>query len=250
MAITFSNGTMTNGTIGVFNPISLNPSYWHDPKVESNVVKNVSDEMSEQLDSSGNGESATQGTDIQKPIWTPNGIGTNSAAFYDGSNDKMVMTTFNWPLQWHLFIVIKPTNVSGQHRIMSSYDGSGGFQFTGEYFLQVINGFLQFQAANLSPPLITSSAIISANTPYLVELYSDASKNLEMFVNNISVATGTHGTTGATKPINIGFDDPASGSFHFTGYVGDNLMTPAKLSTPNRDFMRNYIDSNYPTIGL
>ena len=249
MTSTFTNGTITNGSVGVFNPLSLNPSYWHDPKKESNLVKDGGNATSEHLDSSGNGKSATQGTPSQQPIWTPNAIGANSALVYD-SNDKMVMTGFNWPLEWHLFIVIKPTNVTGQHRILSSYDGSGGLTSVGEYIFDISNGFLRFQAFNLSPLLVSSSAIISANTPYLLELTSDASKNLEMFVNNVSIDTGTHGTTGATKPINIGFDDPASGSFHFEGAIGDNIMTPAKLSTPNTDFMRNYIDSNYPTIGL
>jgi hypothetical protein len=248
MTIVLTNGKITGGSIGVFNPKSLGPSYLLDPKKELNLVKDGADKVSQFLDSSGNGKTADQGTDIQRPIWTPSAIGSNSALVYDGSNDKMVMGGFNWPLQWHLFIVIKPSSTSGVRVILSSYDGSGGLGNQGEYILDHRNGTLLFQAFNTSPPLSTTG-IIAGNT-YLIELYSDASKNLEMFLNNVSVDTGTHGTAAATRPINIGEDEPVSGSQHYAGSIGDNIMLPAKLSTADQTLMRNYFASNYPTIGL
>jgi hypothetical protein len=230
-----------------FDPLTLSPTIWLDGNDESTITKSVSDEISQWDDKSGNGNDATQGTVIQQPIFTTSAIGSNSSPDFDGSNDKMV-TTLNWPLQFHIFVVMRPTNTSGVRVIMSSYDGSGGLSSQGEYILDHRNGSLVFQAFNTSPPL--STAGISANNTYLVEVSSDASKNLEMYLNNVLVDDGTHGTSAATRAINIGFNEPSSGSTFFRGYIGEIFLFPSVLSAGNKSKLISYFDAKYPGIGL
>lgn len=233
-----------------FDPLSLNPTLWLDGNDESTITKSGSDEISQWDDKSGNGNNATQGTVIQQPNFTTSAIGSNSAPLFDGSNDKME-TSLGWTFQFHLFVVARPQSVTGVRTLVSSYDGVGGLGFDGQYVLDVTNGNVRFQAANMSIIFGVPSFGMNINTDYLFEVTSTAAKSVQVLVNQEQIgATRTHGATAETAPINIGEDQPPSGSAHFKGPIGDIFLFPSVLSAGNRAKMISYFTAKYPGIGL
>lgn len=245
MTVTLKNGTLINGTLQVFTPLALNPDLWLNHRDITTITKDGAEKVSEQDDKSVSLKNALQGDPALQPIYTPGIIGGQAAFDYDGVNDKMA-TALNWSIQFHIFIVIRPQVVTGVRTILSSYDGSGGLSSQGEYVLDLRSGsnFL-FQAFNTSPPLSGApSGGVNPNTNYLVELTSDAGKNLEMIVNNELLDTGTHGTSGATKPIYIsGYTAGTANTFN--GYSGEIVKFPFKLSAGDRAKMLSYYAGAY-----
>jgi hypothetical protein len=245
MAITITNATLTNVKLAPFSPLTLNPDIWLDASDITTITKDGADKVSQWDDKSGNGNNATQGTGSQQGIFTPSAINSLSAINFDGVDDKMA-TALNWSLQWHIFIVIRPTAVTGVRTILSSYDGTGGLNFNGQYIFDVRSGsaFL-FQAANLSPPLSGApSGGVNPNENYLLELTSDASKFAELFINDEFIDDGTHGTTGATEPTYVA-GNIVTNTNTFKGFYGLFLKFPTILASGDRTTLLTYFANKW-----
>lgn len=223
MTTILSNGTLSGGSLTPFSPSTLNPDYWRDPSSIINLAKDGANKVSEVFDLAGNSNNATQGNGTQQGIYTPGAINSLSAVNYDGIDDLME-TPYLWPLQFHIFMVIRPTRVTGVNTIISSYDGSGGLGNQGEYVFDVRSGstFL-FQAFNLSPPISGApSGGVLPNTNYLIELRANASKFTELLINNEAIDDGTIGTASATKTMFIAGNTTGTTNT-FKGFVGEEL---------------------------
>lgn len=241
MSSTISNGTLSGGLLSPFLPSALNPDYWRNPNDEGSVVKDGGNKVSEVVDKTGNAYNLTQGNGTQQGIWTPGAVNSRAAILYDGVDDLMA-SPYLWPLQFHIFIIIRPTRVTGVNTIISSYDGSGGLSSQGEYILDVRSGasFL-FQAFGLSPPISGApSGGVLPNTTYLIELKSNASKFAEMIINDEAIDDGTHATSAATKPMYIAGNTSGTANT-YKGYFGEEVGFSSVLSSENRAKMLSYM---------
>lgn len=233
--ITFSNGTLTNGTLSTFSPLAFSPDVWLDSNDLTTVVADSSNKVSQEDDKSGNGNDATQGTPASRPTLVLASLNNKNVINYDRAADNFMSLSYNWPLTFTIFLVIRTENVISTQRILSSFDGAGPL-ISGDYIIQLVNQTVRLITVGED---IISSSIISVNTPYLITATCTGGSGgaTELFVDQVSVGTGTNTSTTATRPISIGEDSPPPGgaSEYFDGDIGEiiinsSLLTPKQIA--------------------
>jgi hypothetical protein len=68
--ITLTNGTLTNGRIEAFSPLTYNPGMWLDAKDHSTFTLAPSNKISVLRDKSSNGYDLSQGVELDQPVYS------------------------------------------------------------------------------------------------------------------------------------------------------------------------------------
>lgn len=243
MPLILNNGKITNGNLVTFSPLVYSPMLWLDTNDLPTITKDGVDKVSQWDDKSGNNNNATQVTPARQPLLVLDSLNNKHVINYNRSNKNYMSTSYNWPLAFTIFVVIRPEIVHVNQRVISSYDGASAFA-NGEYLLYLFNDTVVFANFGVN---ISSAPILSINTPYLITVTCTGGSGgvTELFVNQISRGTGINSSTIANRPIVIGEDSPPPGNAqeYFQGdipeiIVNSSLLTPKEIAN-NEQYLIN-----------
>lgn len=246
MTVTLTNGTLTNGSLVAFSPLTYGPDVWYDSNDLTTITRDASNNVSQWDDKSGNGNHATQGIGADQPSVVFNDLDNKNVINFDRTNSEWLDTTYNWPLIFTIFIVVRPEDITTINtRPLSSYDG-GGDLVSGEYALSIANSskVVFFLAGTIA---IISSTLPSANVPYLITLTSTGGSGgtAEMFVNGISQGTQTNNSTTVNHAISIGEDDPAGATEFFLGDISEIIIDSSLWTTEQISKTEKYLNNKW-----
>jgi len=191
--------------------------------------------VSSWTDSSGSGNTTTQGTGANQPTFHTNRINLMPAVTFDGSATRMATPSFLSSAYDKAFTFIQVANKVGTSLRVTS--AAGGTQwFSGRepnsgYYYQPFGGTIIS-----SPPF--------DNTQPCIETFRYDGTNVTLRINGVTVQTSPQsGNLGLSGALTIG--DLAAGGFTWDGDIGDMLVFNASLSDGDATLVERYEAGKY-----
>ncbi|MEI6122896.1 MAG: PKD domain-containing protein [Bacteroidota bacterium] len=228
-----------SNTFGIFSPIALGGlSLWL--KADEGITLN-SGHVSVWADQSGNGNTATQSTLANQPLYVANGLNGKPLLRFDGVNDLFNINAITLT-KVSFFCVMRVIGVTNRVIILgttstSTYNAIQNMSGTTNSFIQGGNGSSQVSAATghiLNYAILSGVWDGSASTFYV---------NLTSYIGTSSTFTAVYNTIGArTNSL------PAWSS----GDIAEIIVFDTNISNTNRVQVENYLNYKYagPPVNL
>lgn len=219
-------------------PVTNNLELWLDASDLGTITKDVSDNVSQWDDKSGNGRHATQGTGSAQPLWVDSVQNGRSIIRGDGSADRMGISSFyTYGTTGSIFIVCTP-NTTGTAYITSD----NGALASAPAFISQFNGeAYEFFTEPLTPRFSFATTASGFNQ---LEFLFDESGTEQGYFNGNQVYDAASGAAMSGGQFDNIFSANNSVQF-YDGDIAEILIYSTKLSDADRILVENYLSNKW-----
>lgn len=211
--------------------------------------------VSSWIDQSGNGNTVSQATANQQPLYTTNLINGFPAIQFDNvttTNDKMTgadSPTLDNTAGYTFFTISRQQNLDGAARVILSKRTTVSVDQSFMLFYYSSNKFhIDVQTTN---DRFNSNAVFANNTNYLIDLVYDgtlaAASRCKLYKSGTLDITATETSSSVpdnASPLIIGSTDAADPR-PFGGYIAEVLVYRTALNKASRIIVDNYLSAKY-----
>ena len=207
----------------LWTPAALGSSLalWLDADDFSTITLNGST-VSQWRDKSGNGCHASQGTPVNQPTYTVNGLNGKPALTFDGVNDRLATASTTLGITSSATLVVV-TQLSSRTPPEQGIVGSDDLNTRFGFFITGINT-MRWNPVTINT--IEASSVVGAQILVGTAQFGATA----LFRNGTSIATGTDSTgTMSSTPFNIGNMLPGTTLPHFSGPIAEVVASSSAL---------------------
>jgi len=220
---------MASGGGGAFNPLSLSPTAWY--KADALVLSN-DDAVASWADSSGNGNTLTQASGVNRPIYKTN-IKNSLPAVLFGASQYMDSAAFGVALAQPGTVIIAakaPAEVTVSHQAFSGQTGTARW-----VIYLVSDAYHLFASSDIAGDTATIDEWV-----ILTSVVNGASSSLQK--NTATAVTGNAGTY-ALDGVRLGGSSVPDA--HWLSYILEVLVFSSALSAGNITNVQNYLSAKW-----
>lgn len=194
-------------------------------------------------DSSGNGNSSTQGTSNQKPLHKTNIVNSLPVVRFDGSNDWLKSNSINFSSTTFTIFVVCTNSSTANGDVFCVDDGSGN---TFAEMRVDSDVRLTFSVKNTGGS--TFECNVGQSSSFQVMCGVKSSTSIQAFINGTAGSSTSVSGTQRTGTSNANIGQFGLGFQYFGGDIAEVLYYADDIGSTNREAVEDYLGTKYDII--